>query len=330
MATVIETFRRGSGAQKALDGVMELLPARLCEELSALPAATGRVEELRVRCGRCASVTVQGKNILLRTALTRSEMDALMLAVCQGSLYAHRDTILQGYVTMQGGVRVGICGRASVDERKMIGVYDVGSMNFRFPKAFGHMGAPVARLLREGAADGAGVLIYSPPGEGKTTLLRSVAEQMAGGAAPLRVAVVDTRGELACFEGERRLTLDVLSGYPKAEGIEIAARTMNAQLIVCDEIGDVREAAAIAAAQNCGVPFLASAHAGQVQGLLRREAIRLLHVARIFGWYVGIRRRPGGGEFDYTVTPWEVADGDMQNTGGGDAGPQRDRDGEGS
>ena len=135
----------------------------------------------------------------------------------------------------------------------------------------------------------------------------------------MRVCVIDTRGELGAFWGDRSLSIDLLSGYPRALGIEIATRTMNAELILCDEIGEEREANAILSAQNCGVPFVASAHAEDVQGLLRRSGIRRLHEAGVFGAYVGIRRRPGERDFLYTVTDWESANDCLQAGGGTDS-----------
>jgi stage III sporulation protein AA len=90
---------------------------------------------------------------------------------------------------------------------------------------------------------------------------------------------------------------------------------MNAQLIVCDEIGGVDEAQAILAAQNCGVPLLATAHAGSMEGLMRRTGIRLLCESGVFGAYVGIRRRTDKSDYLYTVT--EVKD-DFQTPWSGD------------
>ena len=147
-----------------------------------------------------------------------------------------------------------------------------------------------------------GVLVFSPPGQGKTTLLREVSATLSTGADALRVVVIDSRGELGIFLDDERMSVDVLTGDPRALGIEIAARTMNAQLVVCDEIGGVREAEAIIAAQNCGVPLLATAHANSLEGLLRRTPMRMLHEAGVFGAYVGIQRRAGMRDYAYTVT----------------------------
>ncbi len=300
------TVKRQSVTADALPAVvMRALPNRLSDEIRRTTSPLG-IEEIRMRANRRCSLVVSGKNVMLETVLDRAEIESVLEGMCQGSLYAFSDTINQGYVSLPGGVRVGVCGRAGCEGDRIIGIYEVSSLSVRIPHKSRPQGAEICRLL-DSFDRTSGVLIYSPPGIGKTTLLRSVAVMLASGAwdadaLPLRTVVIDTRGELAFASEGRDLCLDVLSGYPRRRGIEIATRCLNAEVIICDEIGDYEEAMSLVASHNCGVPLIASAHAGSVDQLLSRTGLRLLHEARIFGAYVGIER-DGRGGFHYDITP---------------------------
>ncbi len=285
----------------------ELLPARLKEELEKVVPAGLFPEELRLRRGRCASVSVGGMNLRLDCVFTGEEMDALLLLLCGGSLYAHGDTLCRGYLTLPYGIRVGVCGHANTVEDRVVGITDISAFVIRIPHRAPRIGGEICGLLRDRPLAG-GVLIFAPPAVGKTTLLRAVCARMADGEDPWRVVVVDTRGELSFSLDSPRLLVDVLTEYPRGVGISIAARSMAAQLIVCDEIGDLEEAREIVAAGGCGVPLLASAHAGTLADLLARPAFALLHEARCFGTYVRITRHEERFDFRYDVVTREAAD----------------------
>ena len=316
MGTVIVDAKAVELYPKILE---EFLPRRITDEIKSSNIGAARIEEIRLRSNSRVALTTERGNVLLRGIMSSREMNEALLSMCGHSLYAHSDTINNGYITLKGGIRVGVGGRAAIECGRVIGIYDISSLNIRLPKVFRGFGEKICSILR-GAKYGKGVLIYSPPGVGKTTLLRSVAYKMASGYGAWRVCVIDSRGEIGIYEGIENAAIDILSGYPKGAGIEIAARTMNSQLMVCDEIGDSEEARAIIYAQNCGVPLLASAHGDNIVGLLSRPAIMELHRAGVFGTYVRIERGAAGGDYKYTVTTAEVADELFQNSGraGGD------------
>ncbi|MBQ3508050.1 MAG: hypothetical protein IJA91_05810 [Clostridia bacterium] len=307
LSRMIETAPSCISSQKPYIPPNLLPPRMMAILLDAAKDINGSIEEIRLRAGRCATLTVNGCNRMTSLVLSSSDLTAILTHLCGGSLYAYSQTINQGYITLPEGIRVGIVGRAVCEEGRVIGVYDIGSLCIRLPHRHRNMGETVCHILRHMASMGGaprGVLIYAPPGEGKTTLLRAIAARMAGadGHPPLRTVVVDTRGELGFEADDPRLCLDILRGYPRARGVEIATRTMSAELIVCDEIGDVEEAMALISTHHGGVPIVASAHAGTVDELLRRTGIRLLHESCLFGAYVGIKRN-GRGDFIYRITP---------------------------
>ena len=276
------------------------LPERLVKCLYELSAA-GRfraadISELRLRLNRPASVTVAGVNLPLDVRLTATELSDAVTAFCHGSYYAHGDTIREGYIRFGDGCRIGVCGSVSTDGD----VYEITSVNIRVPHIIRGVSDYLVRRCLDSGRIGS-LLIFSPPGIGKTTLLRDLASRL-GGEFGRRVAVIDTRGELYIDEMYRDTLCDFLIGYPRAKGIELATRSLSPEVLICDELGDADEARAILTAQNTGVPLIASAHAASISGLLARPNIRLLHSERVFDCYVSVAREKSAGRLSRCFT----------------------------
>ena len=288
------------------DILSRCLPPRLTKAI--LASGADRAEEIRLHAGRVCTVTFGGRNFYTDAEMTEEELSETLSRMCNGSLYAYRDTLCAGYVTLPGGIRVGVCGRAATENGKIIGVGNVSGLVIRLPHTHRVYPDPVLQRLRTMKGLG-GVLVYSPPGIGKTTFLRAAATAASSPAWGWRTVAVDTREELFASLAGRGLLLDTLVGYPHDVGIEIAVRNLGAELIVCDEIGTEADAHAILSASNRGVPLLATAHARTLGELLRRPAMAHLHRARVFGAYVGLKR-DGMGGFLYNIQPWEETDAD--------------------
>lgn len=286
-----------------IEKLKEILPLRIYVAIKEAEK-DGQIEEIRIRKNRQAYIIQNASNRYINVIANESEILSTLEKISHHSLYAFRDTIANGYISVGNGIRIGIIGRASVEKTNVVGIYEISEFAIRIPNAIKINCENLAELAKNNS-----ILIYSPPGVGKTTLLRSLIYKLSLGENAKRISVIDTRGELALGLENKSLLISILSGYPRKIGIEIAVRCMNAQIIACDEIGDENDASAIIDAQGAGIPIIATCHGNSIKDILSHTGIKNLHKAQIFNYYVGITRKPNM-EFNYLINAREEVNND--------------------
>jgi stage III sporulation protein AA len=285
-----------------LERLFDCLPERLTREIKRIEKSNTdfekRLHEIRIRSERISTLNLQGRSIPLSVIISKEEISESLKRLCRGSVYAYSESLREGFVSFSGGYRIGVAGKAVYEDGILMGVNEVGSLCIRIPHNINGAGDIAVDTFEKMNAK-RGILVYSRPRIGKTTVLRDAAITLSS-KKQYCVALVDTREELSGDFIGARCEMDILSGYGKAEGIEIATRTLSPDLIVCDEIGGYEEAESILSVASAGVPLLASAHGDSLEEVLSRGAIRILADAKIFGAYIGVNKDTVG-RYTYTV-----------------------------
>lgn len=245
--------------------------------------------------------------------LSESELRKTVLLLSDSSFYAVEEELRRGYITLPGGHRAGLCGRAVLAAGAVKTLKDISAVNIRIARPIIGLAAPLLPRLIDGNGRLRHTLIVSEPRGGKTTLLRDLTRVVSDGEGvrPLRVGVIDERSELAAMRGgipqlPIGIRSDVMDGCPKAEGINMLLRSMGPEALVCDEIGRPEDAAAIMEAVNGGVKMLCSAHGASAEEIMSRPVLSQLIKQRAFERIVLLSRREGPGTLEW------VKDGSLQ------------------
>jgi len=277
---------------------VEVLPQTLREQVLAVDEPVmARTEEVRLRAGYVPTLVLPGGEFPVPGAqpVDRRLLEQVVEFAGRWSVHTVLEQLRQGYLTVAGGHRLGLCGTMVTEGTRIHALRDLSGANLRVARQIKGVALQTARqLCGEGSVPN--TLILAPPGAGKTTLLRDLIRCLSEGETgrAFRVAVADERGELSgrgCLELGSRT--DVLDGCPKALAIPILLRGMNPQVIAVDEITVREDILAMEQAVGCGVSLLATAHGCGRKDLGRRTVYRELLEQGIFEMLVTIQVQEG-------------------------------------
>jgi stage III sporulation protein AA len=231
----------------------------------------------------------------------------LLNKISHFSMYTLEEELRRGYVTIDGGHRIGLAGKVILENGQVKAIRDVSSFNIRIAKERIGISDKLIPYLFQG--DWLHTMIIGPPQTGKTTLLRDIARIISSGDPlrgypPFKVGIVDERSEIAgCVKGIPQLTfghrVDVLDACPKAEGMMMMIRSMSPDVLIVDEIGRIEDAEAIMEAVNAGIKLIMTTHGTTLSEIQKRPSLRSILDQRLFQRYIELSRENGPGTITY-------------------------------
>ncbi len=256
--------------------------------------------EIRLRADGISTVTMEGENLYLTdvglshepTRCVRTserDLDDFLYRFCGGSVYAYEESMKRGFLT-HDGIRVGLCGRTVSNGGEMCGFSHISGLCLRIPHHVSGAAEMALALYAEKGLSAGGLLVIAPPGVGKTTFLRDLAIGLSRDIRTksrnrgrfYRVCLLDERDELYLPDVFSGCAADVIGGLSKAKALECAARVLSPEVVICDEIGSERDAAAIFEAHLGGIVFAASLHGRCTDDALKKPSVMTLCRAGIF------------------------------------------------
>lgn len=244
------------------------------------------LEEIRIRVSKPIILKLANREKIINYKVSTQDILKILENITENSLYSYQKQICSGYISLKGGHRVGITGNVVMEDEKVININYIYSLNFRIAKQV--LGA--ADYIKEKVIENNNIyntLIVSPPGAGKTTILRDLIRQISKNKT---IGVVDERGEIAAMyknepQNDMGLKVDILSNVSKDIGIRMLVRSMAPDIICADEIGTKNDVEAIKYAVTSGVKGIFTAHGNNIESIknspILKELIEIKLIDRI-------------------------------------------------
>ena len=258
--------------------ILNYMPARIREEI--LKNNLQNIEEIRLRVGRPIAIKMEKEIAIIEHIVTIEEILETFEKICENSVYSYKKQICEGFITINGGHRVGITGNCVFEEGEVKNINYISSLNFRIAREkLGCANEIIKEVINQQNNTVYNTLIVSSPGAGKTTMLRDLIRQISNRGKTC--GIVDERGEIAAMykgvpQNDVGILTDVISNVSKSKGMNMLVRSMAPQVICCDEIGSKEDVDAINYAICSGVKGIFTAHGASLNELMLSIEVRKL------------------------------------------------------
>ncbi|MBS4191240.1 stage III sporulation protein AA [Bacillus sp. FJAT-49705] len=288
-----------------METILAFLPKKISEYMLQIPPPQlVELEEIRVRINRPLELTMKGSPRFLPYIVKQEDALHLLNKISHFSIYTLEEELRRGYITIEGGHRVGLAGKVILEAGNVKAIRDISSFNIRIAREQIGIGDKLVPSLFNGRS-WLHTMIIGPPQTGKTTLLRDIARIISTGDKNGRfpaqkVGIVDERSEIAgSVQGIPQMTfgprLDVLDACPKVDGMMMMIRSMSPDVLIVDEIGRKEDADAILEAVNAGIKLMMTTHGTSFEEIRRRPTIKPIIEMGIFQRFIELNRKNGPG-----------------------------------